>query len=161
MTSIFYRSERVGKNGKLFSMLKLRTLKEGTKTEYKHDSYTRFGRFFRKFRIDEIPQLLHVLTRRMNLVGPRPQEQKTLSLYPGHLREKLLSVRPGLFGLAGLYFMDEEKLLTLSDYPEKDYWEKIVPMKIALDMFYIDNKCFTLDCWVVWQCVKKGLLWRK
>lgn len=159
--NIFYRSERVGKHGKLFSMLKFRTLKENGRTSYSHgDNYTKFGRFMRKYRIDEIPQIWHVFTRRMNLVGPRPLEKRTLDLYPLEIQVKLLSIRPGLFGLSGLYFMDEEKLLSFSDYPEKDYWGKIVPMKIALDFFYIDNKCFSLDMWIVWQCIKKGLIWR-
>ncbi len=155
---LFYRSERVGKYGRPFSMLKIRTLKEGGKTSYQHgDNYTRFGRFFRKFRIDEVPQLWHVLTRRMSIVGPRPMEKKTLSLYPTHVQVKLLSVRPGMFGLAGLYFMDEEHLLSISKDPQKDYWEKIAPMKIALDCFYIDNRGLLLDLWIIYQACKKRL----
>lgn len=160
--SIFYRSERVGKNGKPFSMLKLRTLKEGSTTQYSHgDNYTKFGRFFRKYRIDEIPQLWHVLTGRMSLVGPRPMESKTLDSYPGYTAKKLLSVKPGLFSLAGIYFMDEEQLLAKSGYPERDYWLKIVPLKVTLDMFYIDNKCLSLDLWIIYQAIKKGLIFRK
>lgn len=159
--SIFYRSERIGKDGKPFSMLKFRTLKESDKNSYNHiDNYTKYGRFMRKYRIDEIPQLWHVLTRRMNLVGPRPMEAKTLNAYPGHVAKKLLSVRPGLFGLAGIYFLDEEHLLSLSEDPQKDYWEKILPMKIALDFFYIDNRGILFDLWIIYNCIKKGL-WRK
>lgn len=156
--SFFYRSERVGKNGQLFSMLKIRTLKESNRSGYQHgDNYTRFGRFFRKFRIDEIPQIWHVLTRRMNLVGPRPMEAKTLELYPSHIREKLLSVRPGMFGLAGIYFMDEEYLLSISEDPQKDYWMKVAPLKIALDMFYIDNRGWLLNLWIIYQACKKRI----
>ncbi len=156
--SIFYRSERVGKNGKLFSMLKIRTLKESNKSGYTHqDNYTWCGRFLRKWRLDEIPQFWHVLTRRMNVVGPRPMEAKTLKLYPTHIKEKLLSARPGMFGLAGTYFMDEEKLLALSEDPQRDYWERIAPLKIALDCFYIDNRGFLLDCWIIFNAIKQRL----
>lgn len=148
----------MGKNGKPFSMLKIRTLKESNKSGYNHqDNYTRFGRFFRKYRIDEIPQFWHVLTRRMNVVGPRPMEKKTLDLYPAHIREKLLSVRPGMFGLAGIYFMDEEHLLSLSKDPQKDYWTRIAPLKLSLDCFYIDNRGWLLDLWIIYQAVKKRL----
>lgn len=160
--SLIYRSERVGKNGRVFTIYKIRTLKEKTKSNYNHeDNYAFLGRLLRKFRIDEIPQLWNVLRGDMNFVGPRPQELKTISLYPTHIKRRVLSVKPGMFGLAGLYFMNEERILTLSNDPAKDYWEKIVPLKITLDLFYVENRCFSLDCWIIYQGIKRGLsqLW--
>lgn len=160
--SIIYRSERVGKNGKVFTMYKIRTLKESDKSSYNHsDNYVFLGKFMRKYRIDEIPQLLNLLKGDMNLVGPRPQDAKTIDLYPQHLKEKLLSIKPGMFGLSGIHFMDEEHILTLSDEPAKDYWSKIFPLKIALDFFYIENRCLSLNLWIIWQSIKRGLIFRK
>lgn len=158
--SFIYKSERVGKGGKVFTMYKIRTLKENTTTQHVHTEYTKFGHTFRKYRIDEIPQIWNVLKGDMALIGPRPQDAKFINLYPEHIRNKLLSVKPGLLCLAGIYFMDEESMLQYSSTPEKDYWEKIAPLKIALDFFYIENKCLSLDLWIFWQAIKKGILCR-
>lgn len=156
--SVFYRSDRVGKGGKVFSMLKFRTLRENNKNSYSHtDNYTKYGRFMRKYRLDEIPQLWHVLTGRMALFGYRPMEASTLDLYPPHIKEKLLSVKPGLIAPAGIYFMDEEHILALSKDPEKDYWTKILPQKLTLDLFYIENKCLLFDIALVYMAIKKRL----
>lgn len=156
--SLIYKSERIGKGGKPFTMYKIRTLKENKKTHYNHgNNYTFMGKFLRKYRLDEAPQLLNVLKGDMSIVGPRPQEAKTIDLYPDYIKDKLLSVKPGMFGLAGIHFMDEEHILTLSEEPEKDYWERIAPLKITLDFFYIENKCLSLDLWIAWQAVKKRL----
>lgn len=98
----------------------------------------------------------------MGFVGIRPLEERTAELYPAHIREKLLSIKPGWFSLSGLYFMDEENILSLSDDPHKDYWEKIFPIKTALDFFYLENRCLTLNIWVIYQGVKKAIqsVWR-
>ena len=157
--SLFYASVRIGKNGEPFTMWKIRTLKEGSDSSsfVSKDQYTWCGRFLRKWRIDEIAQLWNVLRGEMSLVGPRPLEYKTSTLYPRDTVRKLLSVKPGMFGLAGIYFMDEERLLQLSQDPQKDYWEKIAPIKLALDFFYIENKCFSLDLWIVWHGIKRRI----
>ena len=112
------------------------------------------GKFLRKYKLDEIPQLWNVLKGDMALCGPRAEEAKTFDLYPTHIQEKLTSVKPGLLCISTLYFMDEEQLMLGSENPHRDYWEKIKPMKLALDFFYIDNKCFSLNCWLLWQGVK-------
>src|ERR1051326_3877827 len=119
--SFFYRSERVGKHGALFTMYKIRTLTEGADTSMFASQYTWSGRFLRKWRIDELPQLWNILKGDMALIGPRPEEARSLRHLPEDIQQKLLSVKPGLFGLSGIYFMDEEKLLQQSTDPAMDY----------------------------------------
>lgn len=159
--SIFYKSYRVGRNGIPFTMYKVRTMKESLGSFASEERYTWAGRFLRKWRLDEVPQLWNVLKRDMNIVGPRPQEAATIKLYPAIIKDRLLSIRPGMFGMAGIFFIDEEKVLAESLDPHKDYWEKIAPMKLTLDFFYIENKCLSLDAWIVWQGIKKRIkTWR-
>ena len=146
----------------MFDMLKIRTLREGvdkTSSFATSDQYVWGGRFMRKYRIDEIPQIWNLLKGQMNFVGPRPEEERVIELYPEHIREKLLSIKPGWFSLAGIYFFkDEEEILRLSPDPHKDYWEKIRPIKLTLDFFYIDNKGFLLDLWIIYQAIKRGVM---
>lgn len=157
--SIFYKAQRVGKGGKPFTMYKLRTLKYGSDKHSfaSEERYIKGGRLLRKFRIDEIPQLWNMLRGDMALVGPRPEEQKVIDLYPEHIKNKLLSIKPGLFGLSAIYFMDEEAILRESDDQHRDYWEKLKPMKLTLDFFYIENRCFSLNVWIIWQAIKVRL----
>jgi len=154
--SFFFKSERVGKNGRPFFMYKIRTLKEGENGLFASDArYTWYGKFLRKSRIDEIPQLWNVLRGDMNLVGPRPEELRTINLYPEHIREQLLSIKPGLFGLSGLHFLNEERLLQNSEDPQRDYWEKIRPMKLTIDFFYIEHRDVLLDIWIIYKGITK------
>lgn len=143
-------------------MLKFRTLKNGidkTNSFVTNDQYTFGGRFLRKYRLDELPQIVNILKGEMGIVGPRPEEARVIQLYPEHIRKKLLSVKPGWFSLAGIYFFkDEEEILKQSVTPHKDYWEIIRPMKLTLDFFYIDNRGFLLDCWILYQGLKKGIM---
>lgn len=155
--SLFYRAKRVGKNGRPFTMYKFRTMKEGNNGSFaSEDRYTWPGKFLRKTRLDETPQLFNIIRGDMAFVGPRPEEASTMALFPEDIRSKLLSVKPGWFGIGGLFFIDEEKFLAQSADPHKDYWEKIKPMKLTLDFFYINNKCISLDLWVIYQGLKIG-----
>ena len=153
--SIFYKSQRVGKNGKEFLMYKFRTLEYGSDLDSFAQNYTKFGKFLRKWKIDELPQLFNILKREMNFIGPRPEEQRTIDLIPEESKQILLSVRPGLTSLSSIYFFDEEELLLTSKDPAKTYWEQIKPMKILLDIFYIQNRSFLLRCFIIWQTIKK------
>lgn len=156
--NIFYKAERVGKNGKPFIMWKFRTMKLGNNGYFaSEDKYTWAGKFLRKTRLDELPQLWNILKGDMAFVGPRPEEESTMALFPEDIREKLLSVKPGWFGLGGLFFIDEETWLAQSPDPHKDYWEKIKPMKLTLDFFFINNRCFSLKVWIMWQGFKIGI----
>ena len=152
-----YRSERVGKNGKLFSAYKIRTLKEGidkTSSFAQANQYLKYGKFLRKTKLDELPQIFNVLKREMNIVGVRPEELRSIRLIPRELRTILLSRKPGLTSLASLHFIDEEFILSHSRDQAKDYFEKIKPAKLVLDAFYVQNKCFLLDLAIIWMTVK-------
>jgi lipopolysaccharide/colanic/teichoic acid biosynthesis glycosyltransferase len=155
---IFYRSPRIGKNGEPFLMLKFRTLKEGTdkiSSFATEGEYTWCGKFLRKYKLDEFPQIWNVLRGEMNLIGPRPEEHRSISLIPQHMRDALLSVRPGMTSLSSVYFFDEESILQQSEDPFKDYWEKIKPIKMTLDIFYAQNKGFFFDCAILWMTFKQ------
>lgn len=148
----------MGKGGKEFWMPKVQTLVPGEGKFAHQRTYVSGGRWMRKFRVDEIPQLWCVLTGKMRLFAPRPKEKREVELYPEETRKKLLSVKPGLLSLSGIYFMDEEHLLKHSKDPNKDYFTKILPVKMALDMFYIDNRCFLLNLAILYMAVKARLL---
>ena len=155
--SIFYKSERIGKNGRLFVMYKFRTLKNGidkTSSFAKDDQYTRFGWILRKFKLDEILQIVNVVKGDMWLVGPRPEEKRSTTFIPEDIRKVLLSVKPGMTSLSSIYFFNEEKLLQHAQSHEV-YWTRIKPMKFVLDCFYVENKCLSFDIWIIWQTIKR------
>ena len=152
--SILYKSTRIGKNEKPFILYKFRTLKENTDAESsfaKEEQYTRFGWILRKTKLDELLQIWNLIKRDMNIVGVRPEEQKTIDLLPQDIRDILLSRRPGLTSLASIHFFDESNILEKSPDQHKDYWTKIKPLKITLDVFYIQNRDILLDFWILWK----------
>src|SRR3990167_348361 len=107
-----FRSERIGKNGKRFSLLKIRTMKLGTKTSFAgEEHYTKYGRFLRKIKADEFLQLINVLKGQMSLVGPRPDFQEAYDVMPDYAKKTLLSVKPGCTSLSSIHFFNEEQLL--------------------------------------------------
>jgi lipopolysaccharide/colanic/teichoic acid biosynthesis glycosyltransferase len=120
-------------------------------------SYTWCGKFLRRYKMDELPQLINVLKGEMSLVGPRPEERRTLDAIPEDIKKTILSVKPGCTDLASLYFFDEERLLEGSDDKTRDYWTKIKPIKFVLQAFYVENKCLSLNLWVAWTTFKRIL----
>ena len=139
---VFYRQLRVGKDGKDFGLLKFRSMRVGADKMSlitigdRDPRVTCAGYYIRKFKIDELPQLWNVLIGEMSLVGPRPEVRRYVDLYTPEQR-KVLSVRPGITDYASIEYIDENKLLALSDDPDKTYIEEIMPAKIALNMRYI------------------------
>lgn len=105
---------------------------------------TAVGRILRKTKLDELPQLYNILKGEMSLVGPRPEVEKWVDTYP-KIWEYVLRVRPGLTDNASIEFRDEEKILALSENPEKTYKEQILPRKLELYVNYVDNHSFTGD----------------
>jgi len=159
--ALFYRSERIGKNGKPFTLWKIRTLKEGIdkmSSFVQENQYTPLGRFLRKTKIDELPQIICLLRGQINIVGPRAEEARSISVLPEDIRERLLSVKPGLTSLASVGFFNEEEILKKVSDPAALYWKEIKPMKIALDLFYIENKCLILDLAIIYMTVKRVIL---
>lgn len=158
--SVFYKSLRVGQYGKTFLMYKFRTLEETADHFANGQTYTRWGRFLRKTKLDELPQLWNVLKGEMTWVGPRPEEDRTLISIPKHIRDIQLSVKPGLTSLASIHFADEEKLLQEFSDPSRIYWSAVKPMKFLLDVFYVQHQSFLLDLAILWGTVRRLLIGR-
>jgi lipopolysaccharide/colanic/teichoic acid biosynthesis glycosyltransferase len=159
---IFYRQIRVGKNGKDFRLWKFRTMKtdsdkKGLLTVGGRDPrITRLGYYLRKYKIDELPQLLNVLTGDMSLVGPRPEVRKYVNMYtPEQLH--VLDVQPGITDYASIEYSNENELLAKSNDPEKTYIEEVMPAKLKLNMKYIEEKSFGTDIKIIFKTVAKIL----
>ena len=156
LPDIIYRSERIGKGGKPFSLYKKRTMKVGTRTSFADgEHYTRFGRFLRKIKADEFLQFINVLKGEMRIVGPRPDFQEAYDVMPDYAKKILLSVKPGCTSLSSVHFFNEERLLQAGEDKYKNYWTRVKPAKILLDTFYIQNRCFLLDMAVLYLTAKK------
>jgi len=141
--SPLYIQERVGINGTTFKLLKLRSMKnrsEGLLISTSNDSrITAIGKFIRKYKIDELPQLLNVLMGSMSIVGPRPEVSKYVLLY-SETQRKVLLVRPGITDYASITFKNENEILGNSQDPESTYINYILPRKLRLNMIWIRNK---------------------
>lgn len=142
---VFYKQVRVGQNGIDFGLFKFRSMvvdadKKGLISVGGRDPrITRSGYFIRKYKLDELPQLINVLVGDMSLVGPRPEVRKYVDLYTDE-QQKVLSVKPGITDYASIEYMDENEILGKSSDPEKTYIEEIMPDKIKYNMKYIQNK---------------------
>lgn len=151
---VFFRQERIGKDGKPFRIFKFRSMRKdnaGLKIATGNDSrITPVGRFLRKSKIDELPQLINVLVGDMSFVGPRPEVADYVNLYTPYQRQVLL-VRPGITGLASIRFRNENDLLTASDDPNRTYVEQIMPRKIDLDLEYIPHASVFYDIKLIFQ----------
>lgn len=157
--SIIYKSLRIGKAGKGFWLYKIRTLKDSSDSNFfaGGDQYLLLGRFLRRFKLDELPQLWNVIKGDMNLFGYRPEEKRTFDLTPDEVKNVLSSAKPGLMDLSSLFFIDEEKILQNSHDPHKVYWVGIRPIKYVLQCFYIENRCFLLNVAILYMAIKKIL----
>jgi lipopolysaccharide/colanic/teichoic acid biosynthesis glycosyltransferase len=147
---VFYRGVRVGRREKPFRIFKFRTMVEdaeklgGDSTPEDDPRVTATGRFLRKYKLDELPQLLNVFKGEMSLVGPRPQVPWAVALYT---QDELcvLHVRPGITDYASLRFRDEGEILRGSQDPDKDYYEKIHPEKMRLSLEYVRDHSLWVD----------------
>lgn len=141
---VFFKQKRVGKNNKIFEIYKFRTMvtdaeKLGKQITVGNDSrITRVGKFIRKCKLDEFPQLINVLKGEMSLVGPRPEVPRYVDLYDEY-QSQILLVQPGITDYASIEYRDENEILGKSENPEKTYIEEIMPIKIELNMKYIRN----------------------
>jgi len=156
----FFLQERIGRNFRPFRIIKFRTMKTGSEklgsliTVGGDDRVTRVGRFLRRYKIDELPQLINVLKGDMSLVGPRPEVKKYVGLFQVDY-ERLLRVRPGITDPASLRYSDEEGLLSLSENWEEDYVRRILPEKIRLSSAYVDNHGFVADIKLILKTILK------
>ncbi len=148
---VFYRGPRMGKGGKIFSILKFRTMYEtpesynGPRITARDDQrITPVGRWLRDTKLNELPQLWNVLKGDMSLVGPRPEDPLVVETWPPEMRQEILSVRPGVTSPASVLYRDEEKLLQSDSVMDK-YLSSILPSKLRLDQLYVLEHRFLGD----------------
>ena len=159
--SVFFKQVRVTKNGREFKIFKYRTMKIGSDkfsqiTVGKDSRITKVGDFLRKYKLDEIPQLINVLMGDMSLVGPRPEVPKYVALYTEEQRE-ILKVRAGITDYASIEFSNENDILANEADPEKAYIEKIMPRKIELNKKYLSEISVMTDIKIILLTIKKIL----
>jgi lipopolysaccharide/colanic/teichoic acid biosynthesis glycosyltransferase len=154
---VFYRGVRVGKDGKLFTIYKFRTMVVDAPnrgpgiTSSKDPRITRVGRLLRKFKIDEMPQLINVLKGEMSIVGPRPEDPRYVAYYTPEQR-RVLSVRPGMASPAFIKYRHEEEILAAAgDDLERIYLTEILPDKLRMDLEYIEQQSLFFDLSVLVQ----------
>jgi lipopolysaccharide/colanic/teichoic acid biosynthesis glycosyltransferase len=159
--SVFYRGQRVGKEGKIFRIFKFRTMVVGAEemggpsTPKDDPRLIKIGNFLKRFQLDELPQLINVFKGEMSLVGPRPEVPFYINMISEEERKVILSVRPGMTDLASLWNFHEGEVLKSSPDPEKTYMEKIRPEKIRLQMEYVKNRSFLLDLKIILKTILK------
>lgn len=157
---MIYRQQRVGRDGKLFWLYKFRSMRPASDQQIlltigtRDNRITPVGYFLRKYKLDELPQLVNILKGDMSVVGPRPEVPRYVDMNDPVMREVLL-VRPGLTDLASLQYFDESDLLAQSDHPEQTYLQEILPAKLALNQQYIRQQSFWLDLKIIGQTIAR------
>ncbi len=157
---VFYLQNRVGKNNQDFKLFKFRTMrkdsdKKGLLTVGGRDPrVTGIGYYLRKYKLDELPQLLNVLFGTMSLVGPRPEVRKYVNLYTTE-QQKVLQAKPGITDYASIEYFSENELLAQSDNPEKTYIEEIMPAKLKLNQRYISEQGILTDIKIIFKTIAK------
>lgn len=170
---VFYVQQRVGLGGRPFGLYKFATMLKnspnlgtGTVTVKDDPRVLPLGRFLRKTKINELPQLLNIFRGDMSLVGPRPQTQRCFDAFPSSSQAEIVKVRPGLSGIGSIVFRDEEELMHASAEPERFYDDVIMPYKGRLEEWYVSHQgvwtylsCIFATGWVV-VFPKSRLVWR-
>lgn len=170
---VFYVQQRVGRGGRPFGLYKFATMLKnspnigtGTVTVKDDPRVLPLGRFLRKTKINELPQLLNIFRGDMSLVGPRPQTQRCFDAFPPASQAQIIKVRPGLSGIGSIVFRDEEELMHASAEPERFYDDVIMPYKGRLEEWYVSHQgvwtyfsCIFATGWVV-VFPKSRLVWR-
>ncbi|MFM2317162.1 MAG: putative undecaprenyl-phosphate galactose phosphotransferase [Bacteroidota bacterium] len=157
--SPFFVQQRVGLNGRNFGLLKFRSMRKNAESKgqltvgMKDNRITRSGYFIRKYKIDELPQLVNVFLGEMSVVGPRPEVPKYVLLY-NEEQQNVLSIKPGITDFASIEYVRENELLSQSPHPEKTYIEEIMPAKLALNLKYVREQSFLTDMKIILQTIK-------
>jgi lipopolysaccharide/colanic/teichoic acid biosynthesis glycosyltransferase len=160
--AVFFKQIRVGENNKEFEILKFRTMvvdaeKLGRQITVGNDSrITKVGGFLRKYKLDELPQLINVFKGDMSLVGPRPEVPRYVKLYNEEQRQ-VLEVKPGITDLASIRYRDENDLLGEAENPDDLYINTIMPDKLALNLEYINSNNVFLDIYIILKTIIKCL----
>ena len=157
---ILFKQVRVGLNGKHFYILKFRTMvvdaeQIGAKVTTADDSrITKVGHWLRKYKLDELPQLINVLKGEMSFVGPRPEVPEYVKFYPDDVKKLVLSVPPGITDMAAIEFRNENEMLQQSDNPVQVYREKILPIKLKYYLKYVSERSLVLDFILILKTLK-------
>ncbi len=157
---VFFRQDRVGLRGKIFEIHKFRTMKvssesKGRLTVGKDNRITKSGRFLRKYKVDELPQLIDVILGKMSLVGPRPEVKEFIDIYSLDIRNKVLSVRPGITDMASIKMVDENEILGKYEDPKQAYIDIILPIKQKHYLDYVNNHNIWFDLKIIFLTLKK------
>jgi lipopolysaccharide/colanic/teichoic acid biosynthesis glycosyltransferase len=157
---VFFRQQRVGLKGEIFKIHKFRTMKEfsedqGGLTIGDDDRITQSGQFLRQFKFDELPQLIDVFIGRMSLVGPRPEVQEFIDIYPVDVKNKILSIKPGITDMASIEMANENDILGKYKNPKQAYIDIILPIKQKHYLDYVDNHNMWLDIKIIFLTLKR------
>lgn len=155
---VFYKQKRVGRFNKDFTLYKFRSMRVGADKKGlltiggKDSRVTKAGFFIRKYKLDELPQLLNVLKGDMSFVGPRPEVRKYVDMYTER-QLKVLDVRPGITDLASIKYRNENDLLATADNPEQYYIDVVMQDKLALNLQYIETRTFLGDIKLIFRTI--------
>jgi lipopolysaccharide/colanic/teichoic acid biosynthesis glycosyltransferase len=155
---VLFRQERMGRGGRPFFIFKFRTMVAdaprlgGQITAGDDPRITKIGKFLRKTKLDELPQLFNVLRGDMSLVGPRPEVRKYVEMFAADY-EEILRVRPGITDLASIKYRDEAAVLGAATDPNRAYVEAVLPEKIRLAKEYVRRQSFFLDIWIIFGTI--------
>lgn len=157
---VFFRQYRVGQYGNEFKIHKFRTMfidseVAGRITVGKDSRVTKVGAHLRKYKLDEFPQLIDVLLGNMSLVGPRPEVKEFIDEYPSDIKNKVLSVKPGITDLASIEMVDENEILSSYNDPRKAYVEIILPIKQKYYLEYVESNSVISDFFIIWKTIVK------
>lgn len=146
----FFRQKRVGRYGRPFRIVKLRSMSiaPGERAQI-----TRLGRHLRQYKLDELPQLINVIKGEMSLVGPRPELPEFVALYQPEDRDRILAARPGITDPASLEYFDEDAMLAAAPDPERLYVELLLPAKLKISLRYLKDRSFMRDIAIIAQTV--------
>jgi lipopolysaccharide/colanic/teichoic acid biosynthesis glycosyltransferase len=157
---VFFRQERVGLCGRVFRIHKFRTMvtnaeRLGLQITVGADArVTRVGQWLRKYKLDELPQLLDVWLGHMSLVGPRPEVPRYVACYPADVRELVLSVRPGITDRASIEYKDENEILGRAADPHWAYVNEVLPVKLGYYIDYVANRSFWSDIGIILMTIR-------
>ena len=152
---VFFRQERVGRFGKTFRIHKFRTMvtdaeRRGLQITVGADArVTKVGAVLRKYKLDELAQLIDVFLGDMSLVGPRPEVPRYVACYPAEARDIVLSVKPGITDRASIEYKDENEILGKAADPHKAYVDEVLPVKISYYIDYVQNRSFWSDIRII------------
>lgn len=148
---LFFTQKRIGKNQEVFELFKFATMLKnsehigtGTVTVKDDPRILPFGKFLRKTKINELPQLVNILLGQMSLIGPRPQDKRCFDAFPEHMHATITSVAPGLSGIGSIIFRNEEEMIDGSADPDSFYDNLVMPYKAELEAWFVTNRSIKL-----------------